>query len=41
MNYTFDNIAGYAREKEELKKLCDIIRNRNNYAKLGANFRKA
>lgn len=40
MNYTFDNIAGYAREKEELKKLCDIIRNRNNYAKLGAKLPK-
>ena len=31
MKNTFDDIAGYAREKEELQKLCEIINNRRSY----------
>ncbi len=40
MKYTFDNIAGYAREKEELKRLCDIFNNREEFEKKGAHLPK-
>lgn len=40
MNYNFDSIAGYEREKEELKRLCDVINNRAHYQKLGAQLPK-
>jgi len=40
MNYNFDCIAGYEREKEELKRLCDVINNRAHYQKLGAQLPK-
>lgn len=32
----FDRIAGYAKEKEELMRLCEVIRNREEYRKKGA-----
>lgn len=40
MNYDFNSIAGYEREKEELKKLCDIFSNREVYEKKGAKLPK-
>lgn len=40
MNYTFENIAGYAQEKEELRRLCDIFNNRKTYEKKGAKLPK-
>ena len=35
-NKIFDRIAGYAKEKEELMRLCEVIRNREEYRKKGA-----
>ena len=32
----FDRIAGYKKEKEELIRLCEVIRNREEYRKKGA-----
>lgn len=40
MNYKFTDIAGYAQEREELKRLCDIINNREMYLKRGAKLPK-
>lgn len=40
MNYDFNSIAGYEREKEELKKLCDIFNNREVYEQKGAKLPK-
>ena len=40
MNYTFENIAGYQTEKEELKRLCEIFNNREKYQKKGAKLPK-
>ena len=40
MNYKFTDIAGYAQEKEELKRLCDIINNRELYLERGAKLPK-
>ncbi len=36
----FDLIAGYEREKEELKKICDILNNREYYLNKGATMPK-
>lgn len=40
MNYKFTDIAGYTQEKEELKRLCDIINNRGLYLDRGAKLPK-
>ncbi len=40
MNYTFESIAGYKREKEELRGLCEILRNRERYEEMGAKLPK-
>lgn len=40
MNYTFENIAGYAQEKEELRRLCEIFNNRKTYESKGAKLPK-
>lgn len=32
----FDRIAGYSKEKEELMRLCEVIRHREEYRKKGA-----
>lgn len=40
MNYTFENIAGYEAEKEELKRLCEIFNNREEYLAKGAKLPK-
>ena len=40
MNYNFSDIAGYAQEKEELKRLCEIINNRDVYMERGAKLPK-
>lgn len=40
MKNTFDDIAGYVREKEELQKLCEIINNRRTYLEKGAKLPK-
>ena len=40
MKNTFDDIAGYAREKEELQKLCEMINNRRSYLEKGAKLPK-
>ena len=40
MNYKFSDIAGYEQEKSELKRLCDIINNRELYLKRGAKLPK-
>jgi len=40
MGYTFDNIAGYKTEKEELKRLCEVLSNRDKYLKKGAKMPK-
>ncbi len=40
MEYNFDSIAGYAVEKEELKRLCEIFNNRTKYQKKGAKLPK-
>ena len=34
----FDKIIGYESEKEELTRLCDTLKNRAKYAKLGMNM---
>ena len=34
----FDKIIGYESEKEELARLCDTLKNRAKYAKLGMNM---
>lgn len=40
MSYTFNDIAGYQHEKEELKRLCDVFSNREKYLKRGAKLPK-
>ncbi len=40
MNYRLSDIAGYAQEKEELKRLCEIVNNREMYLKRGAKLPK-
>ncbi|MBR3803735.1 MAG: AAA family ATPase [Clostridia bacterium] len=40
MNYSFENIAGYIEEKEELKRLCEIFNNREKYKEKGAKLPK-
>ncbi len=40
MNYNFESIAGYAVEKEELRRLCDIFNNRKKYQSKGAKLPK-
>ena len=40
MIYNFDSIAGYEREKEELRRLCEIFNNREKYVKKGAKLPK-
>lgn len=40
MNYTFDSIAGYKREKAELMRLCEIFNNRGKYEAKGAKLPK-
>lgn len=40
MNYTFNDIAGYQTEKEELKRLCEVMSNREKYLKKGAKLPK-
>lgn len=40
MSYTFDDIAGYKTEKEELKRLCEVFINRAEYLKKGAKLPK-
>ena len=39
MNYKFSDIAVYEQEKSELKRLCDIINNRELYLNRGAKLR--
>lgn len=40
MNYTYNDIAGYATEKEELSRLCEIFNNREKYEAKGAQLPK-
>lgn len=40
MKYTLENIVGYAREKEELKELCEIFNSRDKFAQMGAKLPK-
>ncbi len=40
MNYTFESIAGYEQEKEELMRLCEIFSNREKYEAKGAKLPK-
>lgn len=40
MSYTFDDIAGYKIEKEELKRICDVLANRELYREKGAKLPK-
>ena len=40
MGYTFNDIAGYKTEKEELKRLCEVLSNREKYLKKGAKLPK-
>lgn len=40
MNYTFENIAGYEKEKDELMRLCEIFRNREKNEAKGAKLPK-
>lgn len=40
MKYTFNDIAGYAKEKEELKRLCEIFKNAETYLSRGAKLPK-
>ncbi len=40
MNYTFESIAGYEQEKEELMRLCEIFGNRKKYEAKGAKLPK-
>lgn len=40
MNYTFESIAGYEQEKEELMRLCEIFNNRKKYEAKGAKLPK-
>lgn len=40
MKCTFDNIAGYKNEKEELKRLCEVYSNRDKYLNKGAKLPK-
>ena len=35
MNNAFDKIYGYQKEKDELMRICDILKNRNEYEKVG------
>lgn len=37
----FDKIIGYEMEKEELKRLCDVLKNREKYLNLGVKSPKA
>lgn len=40
MNYTFESIAGYEQEKEELMRLCEIFNHREKYEAKGAKLPK-
>lgn len=40
MNYNFDCIAGYKQEKEVLKNLCEIFKNRKKFEEKGAKLPK-
>ena len=40
MSYSFENIAGYQREKEELIRLCEIFKERDRYIEMGAKLPK-
>ena len=40
MNCKLTDVAGYAQEKEELKRLCEIINNRDMYLARGAKLPK-
>ncbi|MGN1103975.1 MAG: AAA family ATPase [Candidatus Coproplasma sp.] len=40
MDYTFDSIAGYKAEKEELQRICEVIKNRDKYLERGAKLPK-
>ncbi len=40
MTYTLQNIAGYDREKSALAKICEIINQREKYARMGAGLPK-
>lgn len=40
MCYTFNSIAGYETEKEELKRICETIKNREKYLEKGAKLPK-
>ncbi len=40
MSYTFNNIAGYQTEKEELKRICEVLSNREKYLNKGAKLPK-
>ena len=37
----FESIIGYDAEKEELMRLCDVLKNRNKYADLGVKMPQA
>lgn len=37
----FDKVIGYEREKEELRRLCDVLKNREKYLRLGVKIPKA
>jgi len=37
----FDKIIGYADEKEEMMRLCDVLKNSEKYLKLGVKIPKA
>ncbi|MCH5316239.1 MAG: AAA family ATPase [Eubacterium sp.] len=38
---SFDKVIGYAREKEELLRLCDVLKNIDKYTRLGVKIPKA
>lgn len=40
MSYTFNDIAGYKTEKEELQRICEVLSNREKYLKKGAKLPK-
>lgn len=40
MSYSFESIAGYETEKEELKRLCEIFSHRKKYQQKGADLPK-
>ena len=37
----FDRVIGYAKEKEELLRLCDVLKNSAKYTRLGVKIPKA